>query len=179
MEPDLIPAVLKPQALASHFLIRAATPDDLNGLREGCWAHYTKTRSREMLRRVRHAQGQNRGMGILIEDKKAGTLVAYGQVLRWGNCAEISDLMVVQAYRSQGIGSAMIHYLVKYALQMNVKAVEIGAALSNPRALALYKRLGFKVSYEIELNLTSGRESVTYLVIPMSVLQQRYVAGSA
>jgi ribosomal protein S18 acetylase RimI-like enzyme len=71
-------------------------------------------------------------------------IIAFGQISRWRHCAEISDLIVQEAYRNQGIGTALINHLLEYALKMDVSCVEIGADHDNHRAIALYRRLGFQ-----------------------------------
>jgi ribosomal protein S18 acetylase RimI-like enzyme len=53
--------------------------------------------------------------------------------------------------------------LLDIACQHGLREVEIGAADSNPRALALYRRLGFRDSRRVLLELGSGPELVLYL----------------
>ena len=46
---------------------------------------------------------------------------------------------------------------------IGIKEIEIGAAMSNPRAVALYRRLGFEDSHTMMLNLGKGKEKVLFL----------------
>jgi ribosomal protein S18 acetylase RimI-like enzyme len=89
--------------------------------------------------------------------------VAYGQVTCWPRVAEISDLIVSPAWRGQGVGSDMIHMLIGQASAWPVPAVEIGVAISNNRALALYRRLGFVDARTLRFDLGNGPEPVLYL----------------
>ena len=81
----------------------------------------------------------------------------------WPRAAEISDLFVNAAYRSRGVGTEIILYLTEAARELNVSMLEIGVALSNPRARALYRRLGFVDERTLEIDLGCGPEPVLYL----------------
>ena len=83
--------------------------------------------------------------------------------LMWPSCAEISDMVVVETYRGRGLGTALIQALVRQALKLGADEAEIGAALNNPRAAALYRRLGFEDSHTVLLNLGKGKEHVLFL----------------
>ena len=72
---------------------------------------------------------------------------------------------MAEKWRSHGIGSAIIGALIDIARQWPIPQVEIGAALSNPRALALYRKLGFRDQRTLNLDLGHGPEPVVYLVM--------------
>jgi ribosomal protein S18 acetylase RimI-like enzyme len=96
----------------------------------------------------------------------AGAPVAYGQLTLWPRCAEVSDLVVAARYRSQGYGTALVQYLVREAARLGAGCVEIGAAKSNPRAVALYHRLGFEDNRVVMMSLgADGREPVIYMTL--------------
>lgn len=135
--------------------VRAA---DLAELCATCWAERGEARAREALERI-----LERGLGLVALDATARCIVGYGQMSRWARCSEISDLYVVEAMRGRGVGTALIQHLVRAAYAQENDCVEIGAALSNPRALALYRRLGFRDAYNLALNLGAGSEPVIYL----------------
>ena len=94
---------------------------------------------------------------------RESVLCGFGLLTLWPRAAEISDLVVNAQYRGQGIGSAIITYLTETARDLQVRTLEIGVALSNPRALALYRRLGFTDHRTIDIDLGSGLETVLYL----------------
>jgi ribosomal protein S18 acetylase RimI-like enzyme len=91
-------------------------------------------------------------------------VVGFGLLSRWGKVAEISDVVVTPAWQGQGIGTTIILYLSEQAQSWRVPRLEIGAAESNPRAVALYQRLGFVSDRCLELDLGRGKEPVLYLV---------------
>jgi RimJ/RimL family protein N-acetyltransferase len=90
-------------------------------------------------------------------------VTAFALLTFWREVGEIGDLIVAEKQRSIGIGSAMIAHLIGAARGRGITRIEIGAAASNPRALALYKRLGFIAHRKIELDLGAGNEPVVYL----------------
>ena len=154
----------------STVAIRAVHLSDVSLFHECLWQDRTVEAITTFIRRVLKFQEQGRGMGIVVMDTTTlpDTIIAYGQVTQWVKCAEISDLLVHPAYRGQGFGTAMIQYLTHHSLAMKTNCVELGVAMSNQRALALYRRLGFKDSYTLQLDLGQGTEPVLYLAIDLT-----------
>lgn len=152
------------QAPTDNWYIRLVLPSDAPKLRKAFWSKRSETYARDKIRRVQQAMSQQRGLGIVVtRSAGADELLAYGQYLCWTRCAEISDLIVAEAYRSQGIGTVMIQYLTRFAVAAGTRCVEIGAARSNPRAVALYRRLGFVDKQTVALDVGQGVEPVIYL----------------
>lgn len=160
-DSNIVPIAL--QSPNQEIRIRPVRANDLSALRVNCWSGRSETRCRDLLRRVLDASNRKRGLGIVVENGTVDALLAYGQVIHWTKCAEISDLKVIASHRSQGFGTAMIQYLIKFLPEPKPNCVEIGVAQSNPRALALYRRLGFQDSYTVKLDVGQGKEDITYL----------------
>ncbi len=86
---------------------------------------------------------------------------------RFPRCPEISALDVWPAWmRSRGIGTALIAAAERLAVARKIREIGLGVADDNPRAAALYLRLGFadadchyNNSYEI-VTPTGARETV-------------------
>jgi ribosomal protein S18 acetylase RimI-like enzyme len=152
--------------LPSHLHLRPAQPEDAPALARHCLPEHDPTYVAESLRRVAHL-AQHDHAHALIAQIDADT-VGYGQVTRWPRSAEIGNLVVAADWRNLGIGSALIEALAAYAARWPLAEVEIGVALSNPRALALYRRLGFQDCRSLQINLGSGLEPVVYLSRPLS-----------
>jgi ribosomal protein S18 acetylase RimI-like enzyme len=144
-----------------EFEVRRVSPDDAAQLQQSCWANWPVEVVSEALERVEILAQQGRGFAVVA--CQGERILGYGQMTVWPRAAEISDLIVAPPYRDNGIGTALIGYLVDKVRTWHLPCVEIGAALSNPRALALYRRLGFKDARTIELDLGSGPETVVYL----------------
>ena len=155
--------------MSVNFTLRPAIPGDAGALQKSCWPDRGVEVVEELLQRVDGITRRGRGMGIVAEVDYQ--VVGYAQITLWSRTGEISDLIVAARLRSQGIGSAMILYLIEKARSWSVPRVELGVAMTNPRALSLYRHLGFKDDRLINLDLGSGPEAVTYLVMPLDSKQ--------
>jgi len=152
-----------------NFRLRPALPSDAPALQEACWPDRSVEAVMELLKRAEGIARRRRGLGIVAEtfDESGSRVLAYGQLTLWPQTSEISDLVVTADMWSKGIGSAIIHFFIEQAQNWSLPSVEIGAALSNPRALALYRRLGFKDDRTIALDIGNGLEPVIYLVMEL------------
>ncbi|WP_050008377.1 GNAT family N-acetyltransferase [Butyrivibrio sp. WCE2006] len=57
----------------------------------------------------------------------------------------LDDLSVTEKYRSQGIGSALIHEAENYAKKKGVENILFHVEKSNTEAFRLYEKLGYKI----------------------------------
>ncbi len=145
--------------------LRPLTLADAEPLQIACWPDASPILIADVLARTLALVQIGRTVALVAN--LDGQIVGYGQVTRWPHAAEISDLIVASEYRSQGIGSTLIAALIESARDWTVPVAEIGVALSNPRALALYERLGFGPGRIIEIDLGNGYEPVHYLIMPL------------
>lgn len=165
--PNVPLALQLPQ---TDFPIRAVRGTDIEALRADIWSHRTLPRSRNLITRIRDAKRFKRGLGIVVIDTEdAERLVGYGQIMYWTKCAEVSDLVVSESYRSQGIGTAIIQYLISHVPRQHIDCIEIGVVQSNTRAAALYRRVGFVHYTTLELHIGGDeQEVVDYLRIKLT-----------
>ena len=147
-----------------NITIRPVRLSDLEPLRVMLWPERSPDTIYRLVMRVREAARQGRGLGVVAAGAP-GQVMGYGQFMLWPRCGEISDLIVTPTLRGQGIGTALIQYLVRAAREMHAECVDIGAAMSNPGAIALYRRLGFRDSYTQHFDLGNGEEDILYLRI--------------
>lgn len=145
-----------------NIVIRPVRLSDVEPLRAACWPERPPDDIYRFINRIRQSATQGRGLGVAALGA-AGRVIGYGQFAMWPRCGEISDLIVAPEFRGQGIGTAIIQYLVRTAREMHSECVEIGAALSNSGAVALYRHLGFRDSFTQTMNLGNGDEPVLYL----------------
>lgn len=151
---------LAPKTLT--VMIRPVQMSDATHLQRMCWPDRPLDSIIDLVQRTQKLAASHRGLGaVAVQD---GVPCGFGLLTRWLRAAEISDLIVHPQHRSQGIGSLLIGYLTNAARDLHMQTLEIGVALANPRALALYRRLGFADDRTIELNLGSGPEPVLYLL---------------
>lgn len=149
---------------ATTYGLRPLTLGDWVDLRVHCWPNASVEALSYFVSDIVEKMGQERVHGLVATVDRLGQLpIAYGQLTRWPNTAEISDLIVAPEWRGQGIGSALIGQLTEVARVWQLPKVEIGAALRNGRAMALYQRLGFSEARRLELDLGDGAEMVIYL----------------
>lgn len=151
--------------MPSWFVVRPVRLDDVPSLQPACFPTGSLDAVEELVRRAAELSRRGRGMGIVAEN---GDLLGYGQVTLWPRTAEISDLIVAESCRRQGIGTAIIRSLIDKVRAWHVSRVEIGAALSNMQAIRLYRRLGFRDQRIIQLNLTGQPEPVMYLTMHLN-----------
>jgi ribosomal protein S18 acetylase RimI-like enzyme len=153
--------VMASQAELCPITVRPAHLSDALALQQTCWPNRLLTSIVDLLERAEKLEQHRRGLGVV--GVLNGRVCAYGMLTLWPRAAEISDLIVSAADRDQGIGSQIITYLTEMAHGWRVQMLEIGVALSNPRALALYRRLGFMDHHTVQIDLGCGIEAVLYL----------------
>ena len=144
---------------------------DIEAIQENCWPTRPLPASRRLVLNAQHNAIQGYGLGV-VALSESNEIVGYGQLTLWPSSAEISDLAVAEPYRRRGLGTAIIQYLMRAACDMHADAVDIGAALTNPGALALYRRLGFQDDHTLMLDLGSGEEPVIYLRLRLRQMQR-------
>lgn len=149
----------------SSITIRAVTLDDASALQSACWPNRPHDAIVEFLQRIGKLKQHRRGGGFVAE--RDGVICGFGLLTLWPRTAEISDLIVAPAYRDQGIGSQIITHLTGHARRLHASIIEIGVAMSNPRALALYRRMGFYDHHTLQIDLGNGLETVLYLEKPL------------
>jgi len=126
-----------------------------------CWPARPLDAILDLLARAERLAQNQRGLAVVAV--RNDLTCAFGMWTLWPRTAEISDLIVASSFRDQGVGSQIILYLTEAARRLHVQILEIGVALSNPRAMALYRRLGFSDHHTINLDLGHGLETVLYL----------------
>ncbi|MBZ0301836.1 MAG: GNAT family N-acetyltransferase [Anaerolineae bacterium] len=161
MTQTAVPALQPPNSTVS---IRPVRFQDVEALQRNCWPERDADSIYGFIGRVRQAAKLKRGTGAVVLGP-TDEAIGYGQGMLWPRCAEVSDLIIAPGYRRQGLGTALIQYLVRAIRDLNADCVDIGAALSNPGAVSLYRRLGFRDSYTQMVALNGTDEEVLYLRI--------------
>jgi ribosomal protein S18 acetylase RimI-like enzyme len=144
-----------------NFTLRPVENQDAPALHAALWPGKTR---RTVDRRVQSIViRRRRGLAWGVVAEVEGQIVGYGQVSQWGQSAEISNLIVAEGWRGRGIGTAIIERLLSIIRERGYADVEIGAAVSNPRALALYRSLGFEDRRQVLMRIDGKPEPVIYL----------------
>ncbi len=144
---DLPFELLKPAtAVPPHISFRLAQEADRRPLHTACYSHYTAPQFRDLFNHLLRRQVQGRCFWLIIMSHNR--IIGNGQLIVYpssSECAtaECANLFVVSDYRGQGIGTALIELLTAVARHVGIYSLELGVTTDNPRAFALYQRLGF------------------------------------
>jgi len=147
--------------IKDEVVLRPVRAEDVAALQVNCWPERTPEDVALRLNHLISARSRRIAWGIVAE--LHGEPVAYGQLSQIGPRYEICNLIVSPMCRNRGLGTAIIEYFIEQAQKLHLKELEIGAAESNPRALSLYRRLGFHDKRQTRLFLDNKLESVIYL----------------
>jgi ribosomal protein S18 acetylase RimI-like enzyme len=121
-----------PPAVAARFL------DDQFRLRQH---HYA----------THHAWADD--MIVAADEAPVGRLVLDRSAPAW----RLVDIALVESVQRRGWGSALLRGLQQAARAERAKAIELHVAFDNPRAEALYRRLGFGETFDRDGSATHRR----------------------
>ncbi|WP_226704593.1 GNAT family N-acetyltransferase [Microbulbifer elongatus] len=103
---------------------------------------------------------------VLQDDN--GQLLAFGQYYNRLDCCHLARLIVSPKSRGAGIGKQLVAKLVSYGSgELKLQRASLFVLKSNPLALALYEKLGFRISAYPEPE--EGLEICHYMVAPVSL----------
>ncbi len=85
---------------------------------------------------------QQRGESVLLVAWVADVPVGQGQ-LTLGREPELRNLQVATVARGHGVGTTIVRAAERHARAAGAMALSVGVADDNPRARALYERLGY------------------------------------
>ncbi|MGB1286266.1 MAG: GNAT family N-acetyltransferase [Aggregatilineales bacterium] len=132
------------------FALYPLKESDIPTLHALLWQERSSGQVNILMRHMLRAMQREHGLALVAWQKTQ--IIGYGQVLKWGNEAEISELIIIEAQRSTGIGTAMIRRFLQFAGGLSVKYALIGVEETNTRAQSLYERLGFREERRMVLN---------------------------
>lgn len=145
------------------FVLQHVRSQNAADLQQHCWPTYKLSVITELLNRIERMHNREHGLGLIVFHHPSKSVVGYGQVVRWGQKGEISDLVIAEPYRGQGIGTQLILQLLHYAEGIELSYAEINVVASNEAAHRLYNRLGFEDAYSMLLNLGHGPEKIIHM----------------
>lgn len=81
-----------------------------------------------------------------LDERIVGMALSYPRYSTWkGPTLHLEDLVVAQAYRGRGVGSALFEVVMQAASDTGVKRVEWAVLNWNEPAIAFYEKAGAKV----------------------------------
>jgi ribosomal protein S18 acetylase RimI-like enzyme len=99
----------------------------------------------------RDAFGPRRAFRVLVAEAERGPVVGYAAFVPGYNTDIAArdmwmlDLFVQPAWRSRGVGRALVTAVAREAVRRGLPSLEWGVRSSNTRALRFYRRLGARV----------------------------------
>jgi len=167
-----------------QVVIRALEPSELAAVEQALTdGPFDKHRER--------LQRQQRGEVVYLIAWSSGLPVGHA-LLKWGGatepyllshfqgtCPDVEDLLVAKALRSQGIGTQLLAAAETLVADRGYTRIGLGVDVRNPRARALYERLGYldaglgvhreEYSYVDSQGRTQGWDEIlAYLVKPLA-----------
>jgi len=112
--------------------------NDLSEVAELEKMYFSVPWSRESLR-----QSLERPEYLFLVVEEEGKAVGYGgffQVLEEGN---ITNIVIDQRYRGNGLGKALVRALLEEGKRMGIRAFTLEVRAGNAAAICVYKQLGF------------------------------------
>ena len=126
--------------------IRALTEADLPAFAE----HFDEGNPAQLTRALRlRAEDTGLMLAAWLDDKPVGRVLVHWRPVpetpaEWHTgFAFLEELIVLEAHRSQGIGTAIIHEAAGQARERGFTTMAVGVGVDNDRARALYDRLGY------------------------------------
>jgi len=123
--------------------IREMVESDLSGFHEWYGADRDDSFRRSF---ERHRLGEIVYLVAHVRGRPVGHLGV--DLVRVHDAAHLWQFGVLPALQSHGIGTAMVAAAERAAAARGLSVAEIGAETDNPRARALYERLGYRLSDE-------------------------------
>jgi len=93
-----------------------------------------------------------------------GEPVGIVSTTTYGKLAWVGSLIVLEHYRSKGIGSELMKHAIHYLKTKDVETIRLDAV---PKAIPLYKRLGFKEEYDSLRFIGTGQKIICQRVRKM------------
>lgn len=79
--------------------------------------------------------------GVVAEE--GGEIIGFGGITAVCDNADLENVLVAEAYRRCGAGSAILNRLLWYAVSKNVEKVFLEVRVSNAAAMGMYLKSGF------------------------------------
>jgi RimJ/RimL family protein N-acetyltransferase len=136
-------------AVHPNISFRLVQEEDRRPLHRTCYSDYNALKFRDLFNHLLRRQEQEHCFWLVITADD--NIIGNGQLVIYSTSAECANLFVIPEYRGQGIGTALIELLTAVARHLNITNLEIGVSIDNPRAQALYQRLGFQEDRRIQL----------------------------
>ncbi len=121
-----------------------------------------------------------KGTVISVVAEVDGKFVGNSEVTR----GEVRDLQghgrlgiaISREYRGAGIGGAMLRTLLDQCVRRGLHTVELEVLMTNPRAMRLYERLGFRKVGVLKKKVNRGGRFIDVVVMSTELSRERTTA---
>lgn len=137
-------------------IIRPARLDDVEALHRHCYPESHLEDVRDYLNWCLRQMAK--GWIVRLVAEVEGQAMASVQLTVWGQVGEIGSLIVAEEVRRHGVATRLLCHLIVESERRGLVALELGVSESQPGALALYERLGFRRTQRI-VEPAAGEES--------------------
>jgi len=147
---EFLSQMTRPVDAPDDLSFRLAGETDCRPVQAACYPEKSILRFRSHFDHLLDWQANGRCAWLIGADK-TNQIVASGQLILYPHGAELANLSVIPDRQNEGIGAALVEVLTAVARHLDLPGLEIGVAVSNGRALALYQRLGFREDRRLQL----------------------------
>lgn len=107
-------------------------------------------------RQILHCYGLRAGAGVIVRGLRVESVIQPPR----RDCWYVAHLGVAPELRSRGLGEALVSHLLEAGRRRGMPVAALDVAVTNPRAHALYERLGFVVTRERRSRLANDHATV-------------------
>jgi ribosomal protein S18 acetylase RimI-like enzyme len=111
---------------------------------------------------------------LVAEDGTTGHVVGYNwyQWKEEGSRISVFGICLREAYRGVGLGRALMARLLEIAEEVGPPVMSLTVQLANPRAVALYQKMGFRIVREQEREKVADFEAEPEYYMEQSIRDQ-------
>lgn len=85
-----------------------------------------------------------------------GEIAGYFGVKRESEGLFLSKLYLKEAARGKGLASAAMRFIEDYAVESSLRAIHLTVNRGNAHTIAVYQRLGFRITGEVDSDIGGG-----------------------
>ena len=141
-------------------IIRRMTEADLDAVLEIENATFVPPWSRDAFL----GELRNNAAARYLVAETEGKVVGFAGVWIILDESRVTNIAIAEAYRGRGWGRGITEALVQYAANLGATVMTLEVRVSNARAIALYRSLGFVKVHEIKKHYSDGESAYLMLL---------------
>lgn len=105
---------------------------------------------------------------ILVDNKIAGySKIVFNQSFEtknWTMSTKLDRLYLLKAFYGLGLGKILLHFNMELSKQNNQKGMWLAVWIENLRAIAFYKKMGFKIAGEYNFKISENHYNPNHIM---------------